>query len=141
MPSASKMTKLKILDSYALIAFFEDEPGADYVRSLILDAEAGQVELAMSVVNLGEVWYTVARAISPEQADAIHSEIVGMSIEIVDANWEITHQAAVYKSKGGLSYADCFTAALGKLRQAEVVTGDPEFEKLAGEIKIVWSKS
>ena len=141
MPSASKMANMKILDAYALIAFFEDEPGADFVRSLILDAEAGRVELAMSVVNLGEVWYTLARAVSPEQADAILSEIDGMSIEIVDANWEITRQAAVYKSKGGLSYADCFTAALGKLRQAEVVTGDPEFRKLDGEIKIAWDKS
>jgi hypothetical protein len=34
-----------------------------------------------------------------------------------------------------LSYANCYTAALGKLLQAEVVTDDPEFQKLRGEIK------
>ena len=62
-----------------------------------------------------------------------------MSIEIVDADWELTYQAAVYKSKGDFSYADCYTAALGKLRQAEVVTGDPEFQTLTGEITTTWS--
>jgi ribonuclease VapC len=46
----------KVLDSYALMAFFEDEPGADFVRDLILKAEENKVNLLMSVVNLGEVW-------------------------------------------------------------------------------------
>jgi ribonuclease VapC len=50
----------KVLDSYALMAFFEDEPGADTVRSLILKGEEGTLNLVMSVVNLGEVWYSIA---------------------------------------------------------------------------------
>jgi ribonuclease VapC len=132
------MALIKILDTYALIAFFEDEPGADFVRELLLEAESEGLKLAMSVVNLGEVWSSVARSVSVKQADAIIQEIQGMSIEIVDANWELTYQAAVYKSKGGLSYADCYTAALGKLREAEVITGDPEFQRLKGEIVTTW---
>jgi ribonuclease VapC len=132
------MPLIKILDTYALIAFFEDEPGADFVRELLLEAESEGLKLAMSVVNLGEVWSSVARSVSVKQADAIIQEIQGMSIEIVDANWELTYQAAVYKSKGGLSYADCYTAALGKLWQAEVITGDPEFQRLKGEIVTTW---
>jgi ribonuclease VapC len=133
------MAALKILDAYALIAFFEDEPGADFVRGLLLEAESGGLKLAMSVVNLGEVWYSVARSVSPERADAIIEDIRGMPIEIVDAGWPLTYQAAIYKSKGGLSYADCFGAALAKLLQAEIITGDPEFRKLAGEISTTWS--
>jgi PIN domain nuclease of toxin-antitoxin system len=133
------MAATKILDAYALLAFFEDEPGADFVRSLLLEAESGSLKLAMCVVNLGEVWYSIARTVSPAQADALIEEIQGLSIEIVDASWKLTYQAAIFKSRGGLSYADCFTAALGKLRQAEVVTGDPEFQKLKGEIKTAWS--
>jgi ribonuclease VapC len=135
---ASGSTTEKVLDTYALIAFFEDEPGADYVRQLLMEAESGDLKLAMCVVNLGELWYIIARNISPAQADALVEEIRGLSIEFVDADWELTHQAAIFKSKGGLSYADCFTAALGMLHQAEVVTGDPEFQKLSGEIKISW---
>jgi PIN domain nuclease of toxin-antitoxin system len=139
MRNASRMTALKILDTFALIAFFEDEQGADLVRGLLLEAESGRINLAMSVVNLGEVWYTVARIVSPQQADAIIQEIRAMSIEIVDADWELTYQAATYKSKGGLSYADCFAAALGKLNAAEVITGAPEFQKLKGEIATLWT--
>lgn len=133
------MAASKVLDTYALIAFFEDEPGADFVRSLLLEAESGSLKLAMCVVNLGEFWYIIARTVSPVQADALLEEVQGMSIEIVDAGWKLTYQAALFKSKGGLSYADCYTAALGKLRQAEIVTGDPEFQKLKGEITIAWS--
>ncbi len=132
------MVTSKVLDTYALIAFFEDEPGADFVRNILLEAESGSLKLAMCVVNLGEFWYSIARAVSSAQADTLLEEIKGMSIEIVDADWELTYQAAIFKSKGGLSYADCYTAALGKLRQAEVVTGDPEFQKLRGEIEIAW---
>jgi predicted nucleic acid-binding protein len=141
MQKASSMTATKVLDTYALIAFFEDEPGADFVRSLLLEAESGSLKLAMCVVNLGEIWYSIARTVSPAQADALIEEIQGMSIEIVDADWKLTYQAAIFKSKGGLSYADCYSAALGKLRQAELVTDDPEFQKLKGEITTAWSVS
>jgi len=135
------MTVTKVLDTYALIAFFEDEPGADFVRSLLLEAESGCLNLAMCVVNLGELWYIIARIDSPAQADALVEEIQGLSIEIVDADWKLTYQAAIFKSKGGLSYADCYTAALGQLRQAEVITGDPEFQKLREEITLSWVES
>ncbi|MEW5940237.1 MAG: type II toxin-antitoxin system VapC family toxin [Chloroflexota bacterium] len=128
----------KVLDSYALMAFFEDEPGADIVRGLILKAEEGGVNLLMSVVNLGEVWYSIARTNSPETADQYIQEISGMAIEIVDANWQLTRQAAEFKAKGRISYADCFAAALAKNRKAELVTGDKEFKSVEGEIKIAW---
>ena len=128
----------KVLDSYALMAFFENEPGADLVRELILKAEDNKVNLLMSVVNLGEVWYSIARTTSPEIADQYIGEINGMAIEIVDVDWQLTRQAAEYKAGGNISYADCFAAALAKLKRAELVTGDKEFTALESEIKITW---
>ena len=132
------MTVTKILDTFALIAFFEDEPGADFVRELLLEAESKNIKLAVTVVNLGEIWYSIARTVSPEQADATVQEIRGMSIEIIDADWKLTHQAAIYKARGGISYADCYAAALAKLRKAEVITGAPEFQKLKDEVTTAW---
>ena len=129
---------IKVLDSYALIAFFEDEPGAETVEALILKAEGNNVELAISVVNLGEVWYSIARRTSTSIADEYLLEIQGMAIEVVDANWELTRLAAEFKSKGRISYADCFAAALAKSHKAELITGDKEFKALEGEIKITW---
>jgi ribonuclease VapC len=128
----------KVLDAYAIMAFFEDEPGADFVRSLILQAEEGNIDLLMSVVNLGEVWYSIARTNSPETADQYIHEIQGMAIEIVDADWQLTRQAAAFKVNGKISYGDCFAAALAKNRQAELITGDAEFKVLQDEINISW---
>ncbi|MFN8405780.1 MAG: type II toxin-antitoxin system VapC family toxin [Anaerolineales bacterium] len=129
-----------VLDSFAVLAFFQNEPGADTVRKLILDAVDENIKLAMCVVNAGEVWYSVARKKTNETADALLREIQSMPIEFVDADWTLTKQASIYKMRGGVSYADCFAAALAKLRDAELVTGDKEFKSLASEIKIRWLK-
>jgi uncharacterized protein len=128
----------KVLDSYALLAFFGDEPGADFVRSLLLKAEERDLELFMSVVNLGEVWYAIARTATPKTADQYIHEIQGMAISIVDADWGLTRKAAEYKAMGNIAYGDCFAAALAKNNKAELVTGNKEFESLEGEIKIAW---
>ena len=128
----------KVLDSYALMAFFEDEQGADFVRGLIQKAVESDTNLLMSVVNLGEVWYSIARTNSPETADQYVHEIKGMAIEIVDVDWTLTRQAAAFKVNGNISYGDCFAAALAKNRKAELVTGDKEFKVMQDEIKISW---
>jgi uncharacterized protein with PIN domain len=128
----------KVLDSYALMAFFEDEPGADLVRGLLIKAEETDLKLLMSVVNLGEVWNSIARTTSAETADEYIRNIQGMSIDIVDADWGLTRQAAVFKANGKIAYGDCFAAALAKNRRAELITGDPEFKILESEIEIFW---
>ena len=130
----------KVLDSFALVAFLQDEPGAQIVEDLILQAQAGKITLAVCVVNLGEVWYSISRTTSVETAEHYVQQIQGMPIEIVDADWSLTHQAATYKAKGNISYADCFAAALAKLSKGAVVTGDKEFEVLENEVEIVWLK-
>jgi len=132
------VTTLKVLDSYAIIAFLEDEPSADQVRNLLLRAEEGKVQLAMTVVNLGEVWYAIARADSQDLADRLTQEVQGMAIEIVEVDWTLARAAATLKTKDGVAYADCFAAALAKLRKGEVVTGDPEFKRLEREVKVAW---
>lgn len=128
----------KVLDSYALMAFFENEPGADFVRGLIHRAVESDLNLLMSAVNVGEVWYSIARTNSAEIADRYVREIEGLGIEVVEADWPLTRQAAAFKASGNVSYGDCFAAALAKLRKAELVTGDKEFKALEGEIKIAW---
>ncbi|MCX6053625.1 MAG: type II toxin-antitoxin system VapC family toxin [Chloroflexi bacterium] len=130
----------KVLDSYALMAFYENEPGADLVRNLLLRANGRELKLLMSVVNLGEIWCSIARKTSPETADHYIDQIHGMAIDIVDADWSLTRQAAAFKANGNIAYGDCFAAALAKNQEAELITGDKEFKALEGEIKISWLK-
>ena len=62
----------------------------------------------MSVINPGEVWYSIACGYSEETAEQKLREVRAMSVEIVDADWNLTRQAAAYKAKGKIAYADCF---------------------------------
>jgi PIN domain nuclease of toxin-antitoxin system len=127
-----------VLDSYALIAFFEDEPGAEQVYNLLVKAEESGEKLLMSVINLGEVWYSIARAYSEVTAEEKLREIGEMAIEVVDVDWALTRAAAFFKAKGGLAYADCFAAALANARKAQLITGDREFRQLENAVKIFW---
>lgn len=130
----------KILDSFAVLAFLQDEPGAQTVEDLVLQAQEGEVRLAMCVVNLGEIWYSISRKSSPETANHYIEQIQGMPIEIIDADWQLTHLASDYKARGKMSYADCYVAALAKLYGGQVCTGDREFESIKNEVEIIWLK-
>lgn len=130
----------KVLDSWALLAFFEDEPAADRVETLLLKAEAGTHKLLLCVVNWGEIYYNIMRKVSVEAAEQKTREIAAMPIELVPvgADLQLARQAAVYKAAGRLAYADAFAAALAKLRNAELVTGDPDFKSVEEDIKVTW---
>ena len=131
---------VKVLDSWVLMALFHEEPAADEVEKLLSQAAADRHRLLMSVVNWGEIYYSVMRGASPEMAEQKAREIAAMPIEIVPADTQQTRQAAIFKAIRKMSYADCFGAALAKIRNAEFVTGDPEFKELEKEIKINWLK-
>jgi len=133
----------KVLDSWALIAFFEDEPAAERVEKLLVQAEEGTHKLFLSVVNWSEIYYSTMRVHSQDVAEQQAREIAGLTIEIVgvdEKDLDLVRQAAIYKGTWKLSYADAFAAALTKSRNAELVTGDPEFRQMEGEIKIEWLK-
>ena len=129
---------VKILDSWALMALFHEEAAADDVEKLLSQAATDRHRLFMSVVNWGEIYYSVRRGASMEMAEQKVREMATMPIEIVPADMAQTHQAAIFKATRKMSYADCFGAALAKIRNAEFVTGDPEFRELEKEIKINW---
>ena len=130
----------KVLDSWALIAFFEDEPAAEQVEKLLAQAAADKHKLLLSVVNWGEIYYNTMRKVSQEAAEQKAREIAGLTIELVpvETDLHLVRQAAIYKATKKLAYADAFAAALAKIRNAELVTGDPEFKEIESEIKIGW---
>lgn len=131
---------IRVLDSYALLSFFQDGAGAELVEKLLAKAEISGPKLLLSVVHWGEVYYTTMRRISQRAAEDKAREIATLPIELVPVGTDLglVRQAAIYKGTRGLAYADAFAAALAKLRDAELVTGDTDFEQVDGEIKILW---
>jgi ribonuclease VapC len=130
----------KVLDSWALLAFFEDEPAASLVESLLGQAMQGRHQLYLSAINWGEIYYSTMRAVSQEEAELRMGEVANLPIRIVGVGEDLrlVRQAAIYKASFRLAYADAFAAALAKEMKAELVTGDPEFKTLGKEIKILW---
>ena len=134
----AKKAKAYVLDSWAVIAYLEDEPSGEQVEELIATAHEEQIPIYMSVVNVGEVWYTLAREVSEEEANAGVKMLSDLRIQFENVDWELTMEAARFKSQNKMSYADAFAAALAKIKKADLVTGDNEFKPLDGEIKISW---
>lgn len=130
----------KVLDSWALVAFFEDEPAASQVEEVLDQASSNQHRLFLSAINWAEIYYSTMREVSQEAADR-HAEIIAqLPIEIVGLtdDLQLARQAAIFKARHRLSLADAFAAALAKEKRAELLTGDPEFRALEGEIKLRW---
>jgi len=130
-----------VLDAHALMVLFNDESGAEKVEKILLKAESGNPRLLMSVINWGEIYYSIMRGASQEIADAKAHEIAGMRIELVPVDvgdLELIRQAAAFKATKKMSYADCFAAALAKLRNAELLTGDRDFKAVESDLKVGW---
>lgn len=132
------MKRALVLDSWAIMAFFEGQASGETVAEILIEAHKSGSALLMSVVNAGELWYSTARGHSTAEADRVIEELSNLQIQLIPADWAIARHAAAFKVKGRIAYADCFAAALAKQRDAEVVTGDKEFKLLENEVCIHW---
>ena len=129
-----------VLDSHALVTYFRDEPGAGQVEALMTKAAQADRPLHMTEVNYAEVKYILIRKDGSDAWEAAARILVGLPIEFHPADRALADLAADFKARLKLSLADAFAAALAKQKNAELVTGDPEFKAVEKEIKIAWLK-
>ena len=132
------MDSVYVLDSYALLAHFEDEEGGALVGRILKAAQAGKTKLFLSVINFGEIYYSTFRVQGLEKAEEVRFMMEQLPITVVFADADITLEAARLKGAHAVAYADCFAAALGMRKKAKVVTGDPEFKKFGDKISVAW---
>jgi predicted nucleic acid-binding protein len=129
-----------VLDASALMTFFLDRPGAEKIEELLDRAAAGACELAMSVVNWGEVYYSVWRSEGEAIAKNIAAEIAQLPIDLIPATYVLTKLAAELHALNRLPFADCFAAALSASRDAPVATSDTDFVRVQNHIQVFWVK-
>jgi ribonuclease VapC len=129
---------LRVLDSHSLIAYLENERGADKMIELFQVARDSGKTLFLSVVNWGEVYYITLREAGRERVEAVAHLVSTLPIQVVPVDLELAKQASEFKAFKRMSYGDCFAAALAKLRKAELVTGDEEFKQVAAEVRVFW---
>jgi ribonuclease VapC len=130
--------KRYVLDSYAMIAYFEDEPGAHQVALILRQLLKGKAKGFMSVVNWGEVYYNTMREQGISEAEKVTLQLDKFPIQVIDVNKELAYEAAKLKGEFRIAYADCFAVALSLKLDAAIVTGDPDFKKLQKRVSIQW---
>ena len=130
----------KVLDSFALIAYFRDEPGAEAVENLLVNAGKKDSPLHMTDVNYAEVKYSIVKKDGAQAWEEAAKILQGLPIDFHSTTRALADTAADLKGRFKMSLADAFAAALAKEKKAELVTGDSEFKALEKELKIVWLK-
>ena len=124
--------KTHVLDANALYRFLTDGPGADVVRRLLKEARDADQPLQMSVVNWGEVYYTVAKAQGFAETDKIMDRVRMLPLAVLAADEIVTTHAARLKAGYCLPYADCFAAATAQTNSILVTSDAKDFKKVPG---------
>lgn len=129
-----------VFDSFALLALWFEEPGAELVKESLHQAGEADRPVLITAVNWAEALYQVERRQGRDGVAVARRFEQTMPLDVVAADRELAEHAAHYKATQKMSLADAFAAALAKQKKAVLLTGDPEFKPLEGEIKIRWLK-
>ena len=136
MSNAGKTRRL--LDSYAILAFLNDEEGAEPVARLLQEAAQDGTRLLVNEINVGEAYYIVAKHRSEDAAEQVLLHLDRLPLELVSNDFDAVMEAARMKARFPLSYADAFALATAVRFRARLVTGDPEFEAAEDLVEVEW---
>ena len=129
-----------ILDSFALLAYLQDEPAAPRIETLLENAKKEKCLLMISVINLGEILYITERRGGVSKAQNALALIQQLPIEVLPADEKAVFLAAHIKANYSISYADSFVAAAAVEKAAVILTNDPEFESTKLIVRVEWLK-
>ncbi|HEY8869029.1 MAG TPA: type II toxin-antitoxin system VapC family toxin [Candidatus Limnocylindrales bacterium] len=127
-----------VFDAHPFVIFLNDEPGAGLIESLLVRASNGTTRVLMTVVNAAEVLVAQERRGGAEASHRTLDVLQELPLELIDIDLELAARAAYFKARGGISLADCFAAALAHREGLPVLTGDPEFERVADDVQVIW---
>jgi predicted nucleic acid-binding protein len=126
-----------VLDAWALLAYLQgEEPAASQVKAALQEAEAGRTDLFASLINIGEVFYSIGRRKGEAAAEETLEELRHLPLTIVPPTPETVLQAARLKMHYTLSYADAFAVVTTQALQGSLMTGDPEILQLKGVVSL-----
>ncbi|HTX90276.1 MAG TPA: type II toxin-antitoxin system VapC family toxin [Anaerolineales bacterium] len=127
-----------LLDSFALLAYLNDEPGGGRVQEVLALAKSHKCRLVMSLINLGEVLYITERTRGLPAAQAVQALIESLPLELVEASRDLILDAAHIKASHALSFADAFAVASAMCESAIILTGDPEYQTVDDLVRVEW---
>lgn len=134
-------SKVRVLDTWAMLAYLDGEPAAHDVRQVLRNARRKRLSVLFSIINYGESLYVIEREQGLQQALRAVGIIDQLPLHVVPAERSLVFEAAHVKARYPISYADSFSVALAKRSHGRVMTGDPEFRAVEPEIAIHWLRN
>jgi predicted nucleic acid-binding protein len=130
-----------VFDSYTVLALFFEEPGAEVVEEILHEAAMADKPVLITAMNWAEVLYRMKRKRGDDGVATAKRFQATMPLDVAVVDRAMAETAAEFKAAHKISLADGFAAALAKQKQADLVTGDPEFKAVEDELKkIRWLK-
>ena len=121
-----------LLDTSALLTLIEDESGVDRVEQLLRRETVFVPWLALL-----EATYVSRQERGADEAQRRYALIRALPATVLwDVSEAVTLQAAGFKAEHRLSLADAIIASFAVFQNATLVHKDPEFEALAGAVKL-----
>lgn len=130
--------RVYVLDTFALLAYLQNEIGVDRIDEILRRAAKGKIEIWLSIINYGESLYVIERRHGLRGVHQTISVIDQLPISVAEADRTLTFAAAHIKARCTISYADAFAAALAQIKDATVLTGDDEFKEVESFIPVEW---
>ena len=131
-----------LLDACAIIAYINDEEGADVVDDLFARAFDGDVLISVSIVNLLEVYYGILRDLGVDKANEVIDEIQLLPIKIIsDVRYDAFREAGRLKVSYKLSLADSVALGIASVTTNFIVTADHhemDVVEQSESIKFLW---
>ena len=129
---------VEVLDSFAILGWLQKESSAEVVQARLDQAAEGAIELYISAITAGEVYYLLAKRRSIHIARVWNERMLpSLPVRIITPNLAGVFKAAELKAQYAISYADAFAASLAMTHDAPLLTGDPEFRVIPG-LKLHW---
>jgi predicted nucleic acid-binding protein len=133
------VNRKRLLDSFALLAYLNQEQGYARVKNHLASAQKSGNRLLMNEINIGEVYYILSRKRGRGKADYfLETLLPGLPITLITNDLKKIIEAARLKAEYPLSFADCFALSTAESEKAALITGDPEFQKVASRVEIEW---
>ena len=108
------------------------------VGTLLRTAKTDSEPLLMNEINVGEVFYIIAKTRSLERAEDFLHRLETLQSRQCPIPSLTSSKPPGVKAQFPLSYADAFAISTALRSQAMVVTGDPEFRTVAHLVEILW---
>jgi len=132
------MTSPYLFDSHALLAFFQNEEGAEIVAEILQRSMQKGLDRLICVINLGEIIYVTKRHFGDSKKLEVLARVHQLGLKVLPVPENLVFKAAEIKAQYPISYADCFALACAREHSARVVTGDPDFKTAAHLVSIDW---